>query len=174
MVLFFISMQDSISQFQRSTENVAELISGLSETLFVLKPAPTKWSIAEILEHLNISDRGSYLAIVKSDQPATTQDIEASEQRIAEMLRYNSNNWVAPDSATPKGTFKEVALSLHAFVQTRDKILDFVQQNDLSLFNANIAHPRLGHLTRQQWLQFVTWHANHHRVQMENIIQIPK
>jgi hypothetical protein len=160
-----------IQQFEKSTEAVQKAILKAGDTLLLKKPGPDKWCIAEITEHLNISDKSAMIAMLRDGGEPTAEQTAASAEKVALMLAYNDNTWIAPEAATPKGKYNTVQEALDAFDKTRKKLLKFFQENELSHLAAGFEHPRLGMLSRFQWLQFMTWHANHHLQQMESILK---
>jgi hypothetical protein len=157
-------------QFASITAFIVEFIKPISAPNFIWKAGPEKWSIAEILEHLNISDKSGYIAMLKPMETPTADRIEAMEKRFSGMVNNDNLSFAAPPAAEPKGKFLMVEQGLAEFLKTRTKITDFIAQNNLSLLAGGFEHPRLGYLTRQQWLRFLIWHSEHHFKQIKNTL----
>ena len=46
----------ALQQFQTTRDNFLKSISGLSEKQWTFKPAPDRWSVAEVAEHITVSE----------------------------------------------------------------------------------------------------------------------
>lgn len=162
--------EDLIRDYSESSREFLDTLSTLDESVFLLKPGEGKWNISEIVEHVNISDKSSYLAMLKTSGEPTREESEVSEKNVAAMLDTENMNFIAPEAAHPKGQFKTPKEAIEVFEKTRNRILDFVMSNELRWQATGFAHPRLGYLSRIQWLRFVTWHSRHHLKQIRAII----
>jgi DinB superfamily len=67
-----------LETFNSQNQELRMLLESLPEKILFNKPKPEKWSIAEIVEHLNISDKGAYLALLKQGEIPTDEEKEAS------------------------------------------------------------------------------------------------
>ncbi|MBS3913896.1 MAG: DinB family protein [Bacteroidetes bacterium] len=148
---------------------ISEFLQNLSSQASVYKQAPEKWNILEVMEHLNISDKSSMLAILRDGGPETEDHVRSSTNKINEMLAYNGQGWVAPQAAEPSGKFRNTEEALDTFIKTRMKLRKFAEENELNHIAGGFDHPRLGTLSKAQWMQFLVWHANHHFKQMNQI-----
>jgi hypothetical protein len=70
-----------------------KLVSSADAAVCFSKPSPDKWSIAEIIEHVNISDKGAYLAMLKPGPIPTEAALNESKLRIASMLGGAAGAW---------------------------------------------------------------------------------
>lgn len=57
-----LRVHDEIEAIKRDS---AELVRGLSDEALAWRPAPTKWSIADCLAHLNITNRDYYIKTIR-------------------------------------------------------------------------------------------------------------
>lgn len=152
-----------------SNQAIAELLDGVTDEKANFKPAPDKWSILEVIEHLNITDKSSYIAMLRTAEPPTAAELEEKERKFIEM---SNMQLIAPTAATPVGKFTTQAEALKVFYGTRKRIEDFAMESDLQLLATGFEHPRLGFLTRSQWLRFLAWHARHHAKQIGRILEM--
>jgi uncharacterized damage-inducible protein DinB len=67
----------ALQQFQTTRDNVLKSISGLSQKQWTFKPAPDRWSVAEVAEHIAVSESTIYGLVQKMMQsPATPEKRE--------------------------------------------------------------------------------------------------
>lgn len=67
----------ALQQFQTTRDNVLKSISGLSQKQWTFKPAPDRWLVAEVAEHIAVSESTIYGLVQKMMQsPATPEKRE--------------------------------------------------------------------------------------------------
>jgi DinB superfamily len=163
-------MTTIIELYLESTKALKRVLQGMESPIFTQKPEADAWSVAEVVEHLNISDKSAYLAMVRTTGLPEDEHLETSNRKVNLMINRENRKYVAPVTVEPKGIFKDSETGMAVFMKTRDRIAEFAQREDMELLATGLEHPRLGLLTRKQWLEFLTWHANHHRAQIEGIL----
>jgi hypothetical protein len=139
------------------------------------RPAPDRWSVAEVLEHLAMTEKAvlkacsRYLAAARdaglSEETETTSVIEAlPPDRVADRERRIS----APDMLRPTGVDAEAAWA--EIEATRVRLNDFLKSCDgLALGHVSFPHPALGTLNLYQWLLFSAGHHARHAAQIREI-----
>ena len=147
-----------------------DLVSSVDATVCFSKPSPEKWSIAEIVEHVNISDKGAYLAMLKPGPIPTESDLNESKLRIARMLGGAAGAWIAPEAAQPKGKYTSTAALLQDFMKVRNRLERQFETGDPACLAMGLGHPKLGFLTQQQWMDFLIWHTEHHLQQIRGLL----
>ncbi len=186
-----------------TTFNKKELLSGLHDRIEVIRnnmqpflrltddyltrrPAPGKWSVAEIFEHLNIM-HGSFLRSigkVMSDAPINAREM------------FNSGwigNWIynkmmpRPDGTvfkmrTPRkfrapATRLDAKAVLDTFMKQLDEfdhVLELCNYVDLQKMKLPLAYPRGLKLRLGDGLRFIVAHSERHLLQARNALsQIP-
>jgi len=160
-----------LTSFNASTHKIIDLLNQTTNDTLVFKMDDAKWSIADIIEHINISDKSGYVAMLRT-APAPSKDIlEETQERLRKLAADTNFIAIAPASAAPLGKIKSTEEALALFQPTRNRIADFVSKNELESLAIGFEHPRLGFLTRHQWLLFLAWHSNHHAKQIETILR---
>lgn len=153
--------------FETSTSHFLEAFNHISDELFVRKPT-TGWSIAEVVEHVNISDKSAAIACMRTNGLPKDEESLSAQAQIDRYMAMDKVKIEAPAAAMPKGIFESVAQATQIFQKTRQKLWENASV-DPQFQATGFAHPRLGYLTRQQWLEFVIWHAKRHYEQMLRI-----
>jgi hypothetical protein len=136
------------------------------------RPAPDRWSAAEVLEHLAVVERGiAKLLTVRGRETPTPDAVPAaglSDDRIA-ALRGRDKRIEAPERVRPTGTV-DFAGALHALEETRASLRKaLVDADPKSLDGCTHTHPVLGTLTLRDWANFVAHHEARHAAQVAEI-----
>jgi DinB superfamily len=163
-------MKELLHKLEESTTAFNDSFKGLSNSVFTHKLSPEKWSIAEVVEHINISDKSAYIALIKSDGLPSPEHLAESARKVGIMTGRENRTYIAPEPAEPKGIFTEVEAASVAFLKTRNRILTFAQTAEMEMLATGFEHPRLGLLVRSQWIEFLTWHTLHHQQQIMRIL----
>lgn len=164
----FMQQSDITEAFLASTEALKLALEEFDSAHFMQHPKNGGWSAAEVAEHLSISDKSAYIAMIKNPQPADRDPLEKyalfEERRKAHGAKYE-----APDAARPTGKFNSKTEAIEAWHATRLRIMDLIKTEDLTMTGGGFEHPKLGWMTRLEWLVFMTWHGDHHRNQLFRI-----
>jgi DinB superfamily len=148
-------------------------VEGLSAAEQVFRPAPEKWSAAEVMEHLALVERrvarliASLLEKAEAAGPARVSDEPFAPVSIAEFVEQTrAQKLEAPDSARPAGAPLDASLS--ALRDSRSALRALrprVERADCA--SARFPHPVWGPLNLYQWLLFLGAHDARHLAQIE-------
>ena len=151
--------------FKSNTQTIENVLNALDESTFFKKPLNGGWCIAEIVEHLLISDRTGLFAIVRRNLPTDRNPLEITEL-LNERRKQAEQKFEAPEPAIPKGIFKTRDEAIHAWKNNRLTVLDRVNSENVWMLAAGFEHPKLGMLTVAEWVLFMCWHSEHHLTQI--------
>lgn len=137
------------------------------------RPAPERWSVAEIVEHLSIVEGnvvrliGSLLKKGESGGHVRVEGAHFAPVSIADAVEQTrSRKLDAPENARPAGT--PLADSLSRLKDSRAALCSFrprVERLDGVLLS--FPHPVWGPINLYQWLLFVGAHEQRHLAQIE-------
>lgn len=119
----------------------------------------------DVTEHLWMVDRTGLLAMMKGPIDAGRDPLERILY-LQQMMDAPGARFEAPEGAAPKGKFHSQEEAVAAFLKQRAKIREFALGNDLTMLASAFPHPRLGFLTRAEWIAFMAWHSGHHGKQV--------
>lgn len=147
-------------------------ISGVSEAQWKFKAAPDRWSIAEVAEHIAISE--STLLQLVTDRvlksPATPRDPNAiSDAKLLEGLLDRSNKFQAPEMLKPASRWSSRDALAKDFAAARDKTADYVKTATDDLHGHSAPHPVFKTLDGYQWILLLSGHAARHTAQIEEV-----
>lgn len=166
--MLLLPMQEELNQSQA---RILQLCGGLSAGQAEAKATPEQWSIAEILEHLTLVERGAAAGIHRMlSQPAADAEELAATGPRSEIIHTRvakaEQPVQAPDVVSPTGRYGPWPSPLEAFVQIRRKMIALAEPDERHE-SRTFPHPVIGPLTLTQWFEFVSAHTNRHIAQIE-------
>ncbi len=158
-----------------SRDRLLALCSGLTPDQSQQKISSRDWSIAEIIEHLAISERTSILGVKRTlTQPEADVDtiLQTTEKSdwIRERIAVRTKKISSPDFLLPNGRYDPWPGPLNAFEQARTNTLKLAVSGDAAFDSRIMPHPILGPLTLRQWFYFTSAHCERHSTQIEEIL----
>jgi|SRR5919109_2839038 uncharacterized damage-inducible protein DinB len=138
------------------------------------RPSADCWSIAEVLEHLAVVERGIVKLITLRGREVPAADAAPaaplSDDRVA-ALRGRVRRIEAPERVRPTGTMTATD-ALRALEETRGALRQaLLAANPTSLDGCTHTHPVLGTLTLRDWVHFVAHHEARHAAQIAEIAE---
>ncbi len=121
----------AMSELHASRKIVIDAAYGLTEKQLNWKAGADRWSIAEVIEHLAITEPFLFnLYKQVSTAPASPAAKAAQkDEDFLKSIRSRDQKVKAPDQATPKKTFTNTAAALAAFKERRDSTITYVETN---------------------------------------------
>ena len=128
---------------------------------------PQKWSVAEVVEHLQRAYSGTAKGFERClEKQATLATGQTFQQKVASFVLITLG-YFPPGREAPKYVIPTGELDLQAVLDAARRDL---QRLDAAAINARaqfgaakiVDHPRLGALTVDQWLTFHLVHTRHH------------
>ena len=146
-------------------------VRGLSETQLAFQPAPGRWSIGEILDHLCLAERSITRVVSKILQQAAGRGLigepgsmDVPPYRI-DLATYNRPA-AAPESVRPSPE-QPLDRLLSGLQESRERLLEVTGRVDGRVVgNVTIRHFQLGELHFYQWLALEGAHEAKHLAQI--------
>src|ERR1044071_228936 len=177
----FRSVPEIYEHIDRTRARLFDTVEGLSEEQQTFRPAPDRWSAAELVEHLSIVE-GNVVRLLekllgKADESgaeAVVPDLFNDPVSIEEFVeRSRGVRLEAPERIRPTGlpladslsSLKDSRAALHA-------LRPRVERADGRALR--FPHPAWGPLDLYQWLLFVGAHEDRHLAQIEALKQTMK
>ncbi|HWS86336.1 MAG TPA: DinB family protein [Pyrinomonadaceae bacterium] len=178
----FSSVPEIYEHIDRTRARLTAAVEGLSEEQQSFSPAPDRWSVAELVEHLSIVEAGVVRLLEKllgkaaeaGAAEAAAPGLFADPVSIEEFVeRSRGVRLEAPERIRPTGLrladslarLKESRAALHA-------LRPRVERADGRALR--FPHPAWGPLDLYQWLLFVGAHEDRHLAQIEALKQTMK
>jgi hypothetical protein len=137
------------------------------------KPAPGRWSVGEILEHLAVAESRLLPRIEDvlrgSPDPAKRSAWEGRDEALLQFIASRAPRVQAPDPIQPTGRWRgeELFRQLEA---VRQRTSEFAATTNADLRRYFSLHPVLGELDCYQWLLITGAHFERHCAQVEEIM----
>ena len=145
---------------------------GLSEAQLNFKAGPTRWSVAEVAEHIASTEdflMGMILEKVMKG-PARTEPVNLREidDFVTTAIADRSNKAQAPEPLAPTNRFGSAAGSVKHFQESRAKTLAFLKETK-GLRDHAIDSPMGKKLDAYQWVLFISAHCQRHTKQIDEV-----
>jgi len=158
---------------------VHEAIAAVPGELREPRPAPDRWSIAEVVEHLSIVEQRVATLLTRQVAAARASGVgpDADSSPViptfakAKQLLDRTNRIDAPKLVAPSGTVSSVA-GMEALDRSRSALVAALHgANGVSLEHLVQAHPVLGTLNMYHWVVSLGLHDARHAAQIREIGQ---
>lgn len=167
----------ALSHLHATRKMFLDALAGLSQRQWEWKPAPEVWSIAEVAEHVALTEDALYELIVKKllaspPDPSRKADPE-KDQYILKALIDRSRKVQAPEALRPAHRWKTPEELIGHFKQSRDRTIGFVRETQEDLRGRHAPHPLFQDLDAYQWLLLIAGHSERHILQINEVKATP-
>jgi hypothetical protein len=160
------------TELKKTSQNLHQAVKGLSIAQLNFKASPESWSIAEITEHITISENnifGMLQGTLKNEpDPSKRLEVKLTDQQVLDMIVDRSNKVKTQKAFEPTGQFGSHAATLAAFSKKRESNIDFVKNTQEDLRNRYQQLP-FGTIDAFQILMFMSAHTERHVLQIEEV-----
>lgn len=163
-----------IRLLNESHQQTLAALAGLSDEQLHFKPAPEKWSVLEVAEHIMMAEGLLFSQVEKALADKANPDWQEKTRGKTEFLEKvmvsRERKASAPESIVPSGKLSrdEVVAKLKA---ARAKTLKFAETSDLPLKAHTAEHPFpvFNTLNAYQWLIYIPLHNIRHNQQIDEV-----
>ncbi len=163
-----------LSELHGTRKQTLDAVDGLTAAQWSFKQSPDRWSIAEVMEHLAITER-ALLGMTRklasgapSTEPTTVKDAD-----VLKMLASRNQAVKAPEMLVPTGRFGSGAENLNQYRAARDETLNYLRGTNESLREFRTTMP-VGKIDAYQLLLYISGHNTRHLAQIAEIKADPK
>jgi len=162
-------LRDSESEFLRLT-------SGLTAEQWTWKPAPDRWSVAQIAEHLVLGESAMVTMIKLALAAPPNPDWAAQDARktrfIGNVLPDRSHKAAAPEPLEPHHEWTRDE-SMARYRSGRAGTVELVEQIDRPIKDHSARHPFpvFNDLNAYHWLLYIPLHNTRHNQQIVELLQ---
>ena len=162
-----------IKMLGESQTETLDAIKGLTDEQWNYKPAPEKWSVGEVAEHIWLAEGllfGAMENALKAPvNPQWEELTKGKDERVVSILTNRSGKAQAPETIKPTGkTRAEIMEGLQA---VRAKTMKFAQETQAEMKSHTTEHPFkvFGTLNAMQWLIYIPAHNLRHNQQIAEV-----
>jgi len=162
----------AVDYLEKTRAGVLAATANLSEAQWNFKPAPDRWSVAEVTEHIAATEdflmgmiRGQVMTA-----PARTEatDVKAIDDFVLQAIPDRTHKLKAPEPLVPTNRFNTPKDSLQLFQDSRAKTISFLQEAKDLRAHA-IDSPTGKKLDGYQWVLFIAAHSDRHTKQLNEV-----
>jgi hypothetical protein len=158
-------------QYLESTKKgVLDATKGLSEAQWNFKPAPDRWSVAQVMEHLAAAEdmlRGMTQEQVMKTPVVPVRDVEETkkaDEGVLAMVPDRSHKAQAPEPLQPTNRFGSPSAAQKHFVESRAVTEEYLK--NATGLRAHLSDSPLGKLDGYEWVLLIAAHSERHTKQM--------
>jgi len=159
-------------QYLESTKKgVMEATKGLSEAQWNFKPAPDRWSVAQVMEHIAAAE--DYILGTAKEKVMTApagepgRDIKKTDEAVIMMVPDRSHKAQAPEPLVPSNRFGSPEGSVKHFVDSRAATEDFLKST--AGLRDHVMDSPLGKLDGYEFVLFIAAHSERHTKQINEV-----
>jgi len=159
----------ALSYLESTRQGVVDSTKGLSAAQWNFKPAPDRWSVAEVTEHIAAAE--DYLRSLVLDKVMTApprpagEDVAAIDEMVLKMIPDRTNKAQAPDPLKPTNRYGSAEGSLKHFAEARTTTEDLLKKTP-DLREHAIDSPLGKKLDAFEWILFIGAHSERHTKQI--------
>jgi uncharacterized damage-inducible protein DinB len=166
--------KQAVKYLEETRKNFLDSVKGLSEAQWKFKAAPDRWSVAEVAEHIAVSEE-TLMGLVTEQimkSPATPEKKEAAKGKDAQLRQQvedRSTRVQAPEMLKPTSRWATQAELVKSFNTSRDKTINYIQTTQEDLRSHFGPHPILKDLDAYQWITLISAHCARHTDQIKEV-----
>lgn len=165
----------ALSHLHATRKMFLDSVAGLSQAQWRFKPANDRWSVAEVAEHIALSE-GFFAQLVRDkvmksspQKQHRTKEQKALDAKIIEMYPDRSKKFQAPDFLRPRGKWDSREVLAADFRKARDEMIAYVRDSQDDLRSHFGPHSTLERLDAYQWILSMSAHTERHIKQIREV-----
>ena len=159
--------QRLIAHLEMTESWLVSELKGLSADQLKFRMTPESWSVADVVEHLEIAEPQYWQRVLDSmKQPANTEKLTATDAGILWYGIDRTNRQTTGDARVPHGTYPSVKESLAAFRKLRSTLLETAKTSDEDFRGRPLLE---GNQDLYQWFLMISTHSQRHILQIREV-----
>ena len=164
--------KDKALQYLETTKkNVLEATKGLSEAQWNFKPAPDRWSAAQVVEHIAAAEdfiRGMVKEkVMMAPAGDAGRDVKKTDEGVLAMVPDRTNKVQAPEPLVPTNRFGSPEASIKHFVGSRETTEDFLKT--ATGLRDHVTDSPIGKLDGYEFVLLIAAHSERHTKQINEV-----
>jgi hypothetical protein len=160
-----------IDLLNKSNREFLEAVETVTDRQWSFKPEPDRWSIAEVAEHIVLSEAALFDNATKNVNGSADEKWDATlgkTDMLRRALPNRSTKVIAPEEIQPKHGMTRAQL-MARFKEQRARTLAYAQETEAPLKAHTVANPFFGPLNGHQWLLYIPLHNQRHNLQIAEV-----
>ena len=161
-----------LTHLQRTRQAFLDSIADLSDAQWTFRAGPDRWSIAEVAEHIAISET-TILQLVTDKMlkaPAIPRNPDTvPDEKLLAWLLDRTSKFQAPEMLKPTNRWATREALTKDFLAAREKTTTYVRTTTDDLHGHGGPHPVFKMLDGYQWLLLLSGHSARHTAQIAEV-----
>jgi uncharacterized damage-inducible protein DinB len=161
--------EKGVQYLEQTRDGVVAAVKGLSDAQMKFKSAPDRWSVAEVLEHITVSEDFLFQNITNNIMKAPTgapdRDTAKIDAFVLSAIPDRSHKAQAPEPLRPTARWTP-SETLDHFLQSRAKTIAFLQSTPDLRAHVVTGPPLNQPMDAYDWLLFISAHSERHTKQI--------
>ena len=161
-----------LKHLEQTRQAFVDSVSGLSDAQWTFKAGPDRWSIAEVAEHIAISETTIRELVTEKivKGPAVPREPSAlPDEKLLAGLLDRTSRFQAPEMLRPTNRWATRDALIKDFIAAREKTAAYVTTTTDDLHGHAAPHPVFKMLDAYQWLLLLSGHSARHTAQIEEV-----
>jgi hypothetical protein len=166
--------EKAIRYLTETRKGVEASVKGLTDAQWKYKPAPDRWSIAEVVEHLAVIEdiiKTVFVKLPEGAAPAAERETAKFDADLVAKTTDRSTKFEAPPQARPTARWTPTG-ALDHFLKSRAETAGLFL-NTSGVRAHTVAHPVFGPLDGYQWVMLAAAHSARHTQQILEVKASP-
>jgi hypothetical protein len=155
-----------INNIELVSDTLVQLLQSVNERHFNQKPVPDKWSIAQVADHIRLSNNSVAKALALKGKPLDRNPGQRISELKSVFLDFQTK-LQAPDFIVPSKDIYDPNLLLKDLQASIQLIRERMYEDNLDEL---INHPAFGDISKFEILHFVLYHTQRHLRQIKEIV----
>jgi hypothetical protein len=164
----------ALKYLEESQTEFLAAIDGVTEAQWRWKPAPERWSVGEVAEHIVTAEDSMWAKIQSAlAAPPNMQwetQTKGKTEIIEQVMAPRLGKATAPEPLVPKGDMTKAQVKAR-FLEQRAEFVKFARDTDAALKEHTAEHPfaMFNPLNAYQWLIYAPLHTMRHDKQIAEV-----
>jgi hypothetical protein len=168
--------EHALKYLESTKKEVLDATKGLSEAQWDFKPAPDRWSVAQVMEHIAASEdfiRDGLLTekVMASPHGEPGRDAKKIDAAVEAMIPDRSHKAQAPEPLVPNNRFGSPEGSLKHFLESRETTEQFLRST--AGLRDHVMDGPVGKMDGYEFVLFIAAHCERHVKQIDEVKAAP-
>ncbi|MBV6430217.1 MAG: hypothetical protein IANPNBLG_00321 [Bryobacteraceae bacterium] len=164
----------AVSYLHVTRKMFLDSVADVSPAQWEWKPAPDVWSIAQVAEHIALSENALFGKVRKTVSeppagPAQLAETRGKDDAIRKAAVDRGRKFQAPENLRPTSRWKSKAELVSHFKDSRDRTIEYVRTTTDDLRSHAAPHRAFGELDAYQWILYISGHSERHILQLNEV-----
>ena len=168
-----LERERALSELHAGRKLLLDAVAGLSEAQWNFKPAPDRWSVSEVAEHITLAEdflfNASQQILTSPATPEKKAEVQGKDEIVLTKTLDRSRKGTAPEPLVPSHKWASHQEMIEQYKKSRDRTIAYVSTTQDELRSHFYKHPAYDLLDAYQWLLFMAAHSERHILQLKEV-----